>query len=123
MDREGFEKVVEEVFESLPARFHATIDNVHIVVDDLPAPRSTTRKGIRSGGMLLGLYEGIPLTKRGADYGMYPVVPDRITLFKNNIEAVARDEGDLRAKIREVLIHEIGHYYGMSETEIRRAGY
>jgi predicted Zn-dependent protease with MMP-like domain len=73
--------------------------------------------------MLLGLYEGIPLTRRGVDYGMYPVVPDRITLFKQNIEIIARDEQELRAKIREVLIHEIGHYYGMSETEIRRAGY
>jgi predicted Zn-dependent protease with MMP-like domain len=123
MDREGFEKVVEEVFDSLPAQFHATMENVHIVVEDLPDTRFHSRKGIRSGGMLLGLYEGIPLTKRGVDYGMYPVVPDRITLFKRNIEVVASDEHDLREKIREVLIHEIGHYYGMSETEIRRAGY
>ena len=123
MDREGFEKVVEEVFDSLPPRFHATIDNVHIVVEDQPEARSNARRGIRSGGMLLGLYEGIPLTRRGVDYGMYPVVPDRITLFKHNIEAVAHNDEELRAKIREVLIHEIGHYYGMSETEIRRAGY
>ena len=123
MDREEFEKVVEDVFDSLPARFHATIENVHIVVEDLPDARVNRRQGIRSGGMLLGLYEGIPLTKRGVDYGMYPVLPDRITLFKHNIETVARDGQDLREKIREVLIHEIGHYYGMSETEIRRAGY
>ncbi len=123
MDRDEFEKVVQEVFDSLPAQFHATIDNVHIVVEELPASRSNSRKGIRSGGILLGLYEGIPLTKRGVDYGMYPVVPDRITLFRQNIQAVSRDDHDLRAKIRETLIHEIGHYYGMSETEIRRAGY
>lgn len=123
MDREEFEKVVGQVFDSLPAKFHATIDNVHIIVEDLPEARSNARRGIRSGGILLGLYEGIPLTKRGADYGMYPVLPDRITLFRRNIEAVARNDEELRAKIREVLIHEIGHYYGMSETEIRRAGY
>jgi len=123
MDRDEFEKVVQEVFDSLPAQFHATIDNLHIVVEELPASRSNSRKGIRSGGMLLGLYEGIPLTKRGVDYGMYPVVPDRITLFRQNIQAVSRDDHDLRATIRETLIHEIGHYYGMSETEIRRAGY
>lgn len=123
MDRDEFEKVVQEVFDSLPAQFHATIDNVHIVVEELPASRSNSRKGIRSGGILLGLYEGIPLTKRGVDYGMYPVVPDRITLFRQNLQAVSRDDHDLRAKIRETLIHEIGHYYGMSETEIRRAGY
>ena len=123
MDRDEFEKVVQEVFDSLPPQFHATIDNVHIVVEELPASRSNSRKGIRSGGMLLGLYEGIPLTKRGVDYGMYPVVPDRITLFRQNIQAVSHDDHDLRANIRETLIHEIGHYYGMSETEIRRAGY
>ncbi len=123
MDREEFEKAVEEVFDSLPAKFHATMDNVHIVVEDFPTALMNARGGIRSGGILLGLYEGIPLTRRGVDYGMYPVVPDRITLFKRNIEAVAHDDQELRAKIREVLIHEIGHYYGMSETEIRRAGY
>ncbi len=123
MDREEFEKVVVAVFDSLPAKFHATMDNVHIVVEELPATRSNARRGIRTGGLLLGLYEGVPLTRRGVDYGMYPVVPDRITLFRRNIEAVAHDDQELRAKIREVLIHEIGHYYGMSETEIRRAGY
>ena len=123
MDREEFEKVVQEVFDALPAQFHATMDNVHIVVEELPALHTHIRRGIRSGGVLLGLYEGIPLTKRGVDYGMYPVVPDRITLFRQNIQAVSRDDQDLRVKIRETLIHEIGHYYGMSETEIRRAGY
>ncbi len=123
MERDEFEKVVQEVFESLPAMFHATIDNVHIVVEDFPEEHVNLRKGIRAGGMLLGLYEGIPLTRRGVDYGAYPVVPDRITLYRRNIEAVARNDEELRSKIREVLIHEIGHYYGMSETEIRRAGY
>jgi predicted Zn-dependent protease with MMP-like domain len=123
MDSDEFEKVVQEVFDSLPAQFHATMDNVHIIVEELPAKRSNDRKGIRSGGLLLGLYEGIPLTKRGVDYGMYPVVPDRITLFRQNIQAVSRDDQELRGTIRETLIHEIGHYYGMSETEIRRAGY
>ena len=123
MNRDEFEKVVQEVFDSLPERFHETMDNVHIVVEEVPPVRFSSRKGIRSGGLLLGLYEGIPLTRRGVDYGMYPVVPDRITLFRQNIEAVARDDQDLRARIRETLIHEIGHYYGMSESEIRRAGY
>ena len=123
MDRDEFEKLVQEVFESLPAQFHETMDNVHIIVEELPVTRSNARKGIRSGGLLLGLYEGIPLTKRGVGYGMYPVVPDRITLFRQNIQAVSRDDQELRATIRETLIHEIGHYYGMSETEIRRAGY
>jgi predicted Zn-dependent protease with MMP-like domain len=123
MDRDEFEKVVQDVFDALPAQFHETMDNVHIVVEELPAMHSPGRRGIRSAGLLLGLYEGIPLTRRGAEYGMYPVVPDRITLFRQNIEAVSRNDRELRARIRETLIHEIGHYYGMSELEIRRAGY
>ncbi len=73
--------------------------------------------------MLLGLYEGIPLSKRGSDYGVYPVIPDTITLFQRNIESVSRSEAEVRKRIREVLIHEIGHYFGMTDAEIRKAGY
>ena len=73
--------------------------------------------------MLLGLYEGIPLNKRGSSYGVYPAVPDKITLYKQNIEQVARTDAGLRAKIRDVLIHEIAHYFGMNEEEVRQAGY
>jgi predicted Zn-dependent protease with MMP-like domain len=117
MDREEFEKIVEEEYEALPVRFRATMDNIRIIVEDSPP------QGRRGGGMLLGEYRGIPRSKRGADYGMYPVVPDTITLFKENLEALAAVEPDLRRHIRETLIHEIGHYFGMSEAEIRRAGY
>ena len=73
--------------------------------------------------MLLGLYEGIPLTRRGAEYGVYPVVPDTITLYQKNIEAVSRSDEEVRGTIRDVLIHEIGHYFGMTDAEIRKAGY
>lgn len=117
MDHEAFEHIVLEEFEKLPELFRSTIDNVHIVVEDLPSRR------MRRGTMLLGEYTGIPLTRRGADYGIYPVVPDTIVLYKNNLEALATDDEDLRRHIRETLIHEIGHYYGMTEAEIRRAGY
>jgi predicted Zn-dependent protease with MMP-like domain len=73
--------------------------------------------------MLLGLYEGVPLSRRGTSYGAYPVVPDRITLFQRNIEATAGSEEELRERIREVMVHEIAHHFGMSEKEIRDAGY
>jgi predicted Zn-dependent protease with MMP-like domain len=71
----------------------------------------------------LGLYEGIPVTKRGIDYGMYPVVPDTITLFQRNIEAACRTSGEIGRAIRDTLIHEIAHHFGFSEDEIREAGY
>lgn len=120
---EEFERVVDETFAGLPERFSSSIENVHIVVEDRPAEHIGRRKGIRVEGLLLGLYEGVPLPRRGTGYGMYPVLPDRITLFKDNLECVSRDYNDLVRNIRETLMHEIGHYYGMTEQQIRAAGY
>jgi len=121
MDREEFERVAGEVFESLPAPFRGAIDNVRIVVEDRPQGR--TKAGYRPGTILLGLYEGVPLTKRDTSYGAYPVLPDTITLYRDNIAAVARTDEEMRGVLRDTLIHEIGHYFGMSEREIRAAGY
>jgi predicted Zn-dependent protease with MMP-like domain len=123
MDREGFEKVAQEVFDSLPPPFLGAIDNVHIVVEDRPSRETGARVGYRPGTLLLGLYEGIPLTKRGSSYGMYGVVPDKITLYRENIRAVAPADEEMRRVIRDTLIHEIGHYFGMNERQIRAAGY
>jgi predicted Zn-dependent protease with MMP-like domain len=120
---EEFERVVSEVFEGLPDLFRRNIDNVHIAVEDAPPEGVGRRRGVRSGGVLLGLYEGVPLTRRGSWYGMAPVLPDRITLFKANLEAFSRTREELRENIRDTLIHEIGHYYGMTERQIRAAGY
>jgi len=123
MDRSEFERVAQEAFDALPQKFRETIENVHIVVEDIPDPSAMQRRGARPGTLLLGLYEGIPLSRRGTSYGMYPSVPDKITLYQKNIERVAATDQEVRACIRDVLIHEIGHYFGMSEAEIRRAGY
>jgi len=123
MDREEFEKVAEEVFDRLPPPFRDAIDNVHIVVEDRPSRATGARTGYRPGTLLLGLYEGIPLTKRGTSYGMYAVVPDKITLYRENIRSIAPGDEEMRTVIRDTLIHEIGHYFGMSEREIRAAGY
>jgi predicted Zn-dependent protease with MMP-like domain len=123
MTVEEFEHIVQEEFDDLPERFRENMENVSIVVDEVPTPDQVRRAGVRRGGMLLGLYEGVPLTRRDTGYGVYPVVPDRITLFKHSIEVVSRSRDDILRKIREVLIHEIAHYYGMGEEEIRSAGY
>jgi len=121
MDREEFERAAEEIFEALPEPFRGAIDNVRIVVED--RPRGAPRAGYRPGTLLLGLYEGVPLTKRGSSYGAYAVVPDTITLYRDNIAAVSRTDEEVRGVLRDTLIHEIGHYFGMSEREIRAAGY
>ncbi len=121
MTHEEFERVVAEVFEGLPVLFRDSIKNVHIVIEDAVPERLGKRGG--RGSVLLGLYEGVPLPRRGVDYGMAPVLPDRITLFKDNLETFSATERELRENIRDTLLHEIGHYYGMSERQIRVAGY
>jgi predicted Zn-dependent protease with MMP-like domain len=123
MQKEEFEKVAQEVFESLPDTFRMAIDNVRIMVEEGIPDARVGRRGYHPEGILLGLYEGIPLNRRGPAYGMYPVLPDTITLFKSSIEAIARSDDEVRMILRDTLIHEIGHYFGMSERQIRNAGY
>ncbi len=123
IDRAEFEKIAEEAFDTLPEILQRRVENVHIVVEDEPSEETKRRMNISGSSILLGLYEGVPLNKRGTYYGSYPVVPDKVTLYQKNIEATAGSKSDLREKIREVLIHEIGHYYGMTEEQVRAAGY
>ncbi len=123
MDKDRFSMVVEKAFEDLPDEFKLRIENVHVVVEDLPDEFDMRGARIRNPHSLLGLYTGIPLNKRGPDYGMYPVIPDRIKLFRQNIERICRTDDEVEEKIREVLIHEVAHYFGMTDAEIRRAGY
>jgi predicted Zn-dependent protease with MMP-like domain len=123
MRREEFERIVAQAFEHLPEKFKSAVDNVGVVVEDYPDEELVSKMNLISNRHLLGLYQGIPLTRRGTWYGMTPVVPDKITLYQKNIEAACSTETNLVRKIQEVLIHEIGHYFGMSEEEIRTAGY
>jgi predicted Zn-dependent protease with MMP-like domain len=123
MDWERFEAIAEEEFAGLPEVFHERLENVIIVVEDCPSPETIRKMGLGPGSMLLGLYEGVPLNKRGTWYGSYPVTPDRITLFKDNIEYRAGSEKQIRKVIRDTIIHEIAHHFGMSEEEVRAAGY
>ena len=118
VERARFEEIAQEEFDTLPERLREAIENVRIVVEDEPPP---SRRGKTT--ILLGEYHGVPLKHRGPDYGLFPVVPDTITLFRLNILSLGGDDVSIRRNIRETLIHEIAHYYGMSESEIRRAGY
>lgn len=123
MEKTEFEEIVALCFESLPEIFQTNIDNVQFSVEDYPTSHQLSKIKQASKYSLLGLYEGVPRKFRGPGYGMSAMVPDRITLFQKNIESVSRDEIEMRSKIREVLMHEIGHYFGMNEEEIRKAGY
>lgn len=123
MTKEEFETVVSDVYEHLPPKFKEAIENVGIVVEEYPSEEIVQTMNLRSRYDLLGLYQGIPLPKRGTWYGMTPSVPDRISIYQKNIERVCRTEEEIRNKIYEVVIHEIGHYFGMTEDELRAAGF
>lgn len=118
-----FEEIADQAFQSLPDFFKEKIDNVEITIEDSPSREDLRRLRLPRQNLLLGLYKGIPYTKRGTWYGMNPALPDRITLYKENIEMVCTTEDEVKAKIYEVLIHEIGHYFGMTDDEIHAAGY
>lgn len=107
MTKEQFEKIVKDCLKRLPIILRDRLVNVEIVIEDNPIPQRT----------LLGLYQGVPLKKRGVWYGN--VLPDKITLFKVNIEQFARTEDAMENIIYDVLLHEIGHYFGFDEEELR----
>lgn len=120
MTREQFEQIAQEAYDSLPADFLNRIENVAIVVEDYPSD-DVLGKVKTDRHSLLGLYQGIPLTQRGQWYGMTATLPDKISLYQKNIEAVCRNDEEIEFRILEVLFHEIGHYFGMDEKQIRNA--
>ncbi len=114
--KEHFERLVADALAGIPRRFRDAMRNVAIVVDDEPAPDLLRELEIEPPETLLGLYQGTPLTERSWDYGN--MLPDRILLFQGPLERASDDEADLVVAIGETLIHEIGHYFGLSEEEI-----
>jgi predicted Zn-dependent protease with MMP-like domain len=118
MEREEFERLVLKAVDELPEEFREKLDNVDIVVEDLPGPSQTGRLRLRSPLQLLGLYEGVPAIKRGSAYSMVP--PDKITLFKKSIEYKCRISGQIEREIGRVLRHEIAHHFGYDEKTLRR---
>ena len=118
MDDTVFSKYVEAAIESLPVRFQKRLENVVVTTEDSPNEFQQARAG---RGLLLGLYEGIPRTKRGSGYGIGGTLPDKITIFKNSILAIARTEQQAIEQIRSTVLHEIAHHFGMDEREVRKA--
>ena len=116
MDRKQFENLVAEALASIPRRFKKAMHNIAIVVEDEPSPDILEEMEVEPPDTLLGLYQGIPLTERSASYGN--ALPDRVLIFQGPHEREAEDADDLVALIGETLIHEIGHYFGLSEEEI-----
>lgn len=111
MDRKRFEDLVEQALESLPGKFRARLTNVAIIVEDSPPQERAT-----SRNLLLGLFHGVPLPDKSV-FSSTP--PDRIFLYQKNIEAVCSTDAEVRQQIRDTLLHEVGHYFGLTEDELR----
>src|SRR6202158_6201410 len=116
MKREHFVKVVEEALDSLPQEFRSRIRNVAVLVEDMPPNQPSPQSG-QQRRLLLGLFHGVPTTKKS----IFDLVtgPDHIVLYQKNIEAVCSSEAELREQIRQTLIHELGHYFVMTEEQLR----
>lgn len=117
MKREEFEALVGRAIENLPLEFRQKLENVDIVVEQWPVPGQLRQARVKSPAQLLGLYQGVPQTRRGQGYGL--VLPDKISIFQGPVEAQCRFGGDVEAKIGEVVRHEIAHHFGLDDRTLR----
>lgn len=117
MDRVRFEKLVEQSLGRLPEHFRSKLTNIAIIIEDLP-PREARRSDEHTDrdDLLLGLFHGVPLTEKST---FQTSLPDRIFLYQKNIEAVCSTDEEIRREIRDTLLHELGHYFGLNEDELR----
>ena len=116
MTREAFKQLVAEAVMLIPKRFRREMKNLALVVEDEPPLELLDEMEIEPPDSLYGLYQGTPLTERSWGWGN--ALPDRITIYQRPIEEDCEDEDEMRAVIGETLIHEVGHYFGLSEEEI-----
>src|SRR6266581_2793884 len=115
MKREHFLKVVEEALDSLPQEVCSRIKNVAVLVEDVPPSQPLPKSG-QQRRLLLGIFHGVPTTKKSI-FDL-PSGPDHIVLYQKNIEAVCSNEAEVREQIRLTVIHELGHYFGMTEEQL-----
>ncbi len=116
MQKERFTTLVVRVLDELPLEFQNRLENVDVVVMDWPTSRQLSSLKLKSRGQLLGLYEGVPQTKRGRHYGM--VVPDKITIFQKPIEMAYRSDRGIMGGIGKTVRHEIAHHFGISDERL-----
>jgi predicted Zn-dependent protease with MMP-like domain len=119
MKSDEFDLLVQWAFQRIPARFRARLENVALMVEAEPSPEQLAQAGVGPGGTLLGLYQGRPLTARSVFESF--ALPDRITIFQGPHERLARDEAHLRKMVEDTVWHEIAHYFGMDEPQVRAA--
>lgn len=113
---ERFGEMVDDALAAIPPDLAKRMDNVAIFVEDVAERQA-------GGGRLLGLYEGIPLTKRASGYGNNVVMPDRITLYRTTICSICSSEAEVAEQVRTTLIHEVAHHFGIDDPRLRQLGW
>jgi len=116
MDRQEFDAIVFKAIETLPPEFRSKMENVDVMVEDWPSPQQMSKLRLRNRAQLLGLYEGVPQTKRDSSYNL--VLPDRITIFQKPIELNCRSAKEIENEIGRVVRHEIAHHFGIGDATL-----
>ena len=118
MTRRQFEALVERALRRLPAKFKDRLANIAVVVEDWPDDDTLEEMGIEPPDTLYGLYRGVDLTRRDASYGN--VLPDTVTIYQGPIEEDAYDETEMTEMVRETVVHELGHYFGLDDDRLHQ---
>lgn len=119
METSEFEVLVRQALDQIPPEIRMHLDNVDLVVEEWPSNEQLVGSGIEKEQLLLGLYEGLPLTER-SDYGM--VLPDKITLFQKSIEEICDTREEIVEEVRETVVHEVAHHFGISDERLEELG-
>jgi predicted Zn-dependent protease with MMP-like domain len=119
-DPEEFEQLVVQALDALPEFFQEKLQNIEVVVADWPTAAELQSVGLKPGHILLGLYQGVPLTKRTNSYGM--VLPDKVTIFQGPIERVCHSREQVIQQVQHTVKHELAHHFGISDDRLRELG-
>jgi predicted Zn-dependent protease with MMP-like domain len=117
MEKERFEELVREALDKLPQKFKKYLDNLAVIVEENPSREIYERTQTPQFSSILGHYHGVPFKHRGPFYGNVP--PDVIVIYQKPIESFCSTEEKIKKKVKEVVLHEIGHYFGLSDAELK----
>ncbi|MCB0215630.1 MAG: metallopeptidase family protein [Caldilineae bacterium] len=120
LSADDFSELAFDALDSLPGWVHAWLSNVQVVVEDWPSRDQLDGLGFEDDDLLLGLYEGIPLTERSADYGM--VLPDKVTLFRGPILTLCKTRIDVAREVKHTVVHELAHHFGIDDDRLEALG-
>ncbi len=120
MQRKAFEILVQHAIQDLPVEFRERLENVVVIVEDEPSGELLDRMEVEEGDTLFGLYEGVPLTERGANAPLYP---DTIWIFQQPIEEVCENESEILEEVKITIVHEVAHFFGIDDDYLEELGY